>query len=601
MSDLETTVRLMSRTSGSWFPSLCPDGSELAFMSTLNGLPQVWRTDVSRGWPQLVTALEDQVLGPSWSPTGEWLAIEIAPGGGMNSQIGLIRPDGTDLRILSQGGKENNRLGGWTPDGSALMVSSNRRRPDAFEAYLVDPTSGEFRLVAEGPGMCYLTDVSPDGRFGLLLRIPYRGNGDLYLLELATGTETLLTPHEGPAMFGPPRFGPDGRRVLFTSNADTDLSVLAGVELGPDGTAGPLTVLRQRDVDELESLSVAPDRSMALLSWNHAGCSEAELVDTETLATEATIELPAEVLGPVAWSQDAGTLALSVTGSTLPADIWVFERSGRSLRQVTHASHPGVRLEQLVRPQLVTFSAHDGLSLSGFVYRAPENAGPPRCVMSFHGGPEFQERPHFDALYQALLQQGISIFAPNVRGSTGFGKRFMNLDNGRLRFDAIKDIESCVRAAEAIGIVAPGHLGVMGGSYGGYMTMAALSFYPGLFAAGADLCGIVNFATFFANTEPWMAAVSKEEYGDPDTEADLLRQLSPLQRVDQVVAPTLVLHGANDTNVPVIEAEQVVASLKARGVPCQYELFPDEGHGFSKVANRITSNVAIVRWFDRYL
>lgn len=133
------------------------------------------------------------------------------------------------------------------------------------------------------------------------------------------------------------------------------------------------------------------------------------------------------------------------------------------------------------------------------------------------------------------------------------------------------------------------------------MTMAGLSFYPRLFAAGADLCGIVNFATFFANTEPWMAAVSKQEYGDPDTESELLRELSPLGRIDKVVAPTIVLHGANDTNVPVIEADQVVRSLQARGVPYEYVLFPDEGHGFLKVTNRIAANVAVVRWFERYL
>jgi dipeptidyl aminopeptidase/acylaminoacyl peptidase len=222
-------------------------------------------------------------------------------------------------------------------------------------------------------------------------------------------------------------------------------------------------------------------------------------------------------------------------------------------------------------------------------------------VIDFHGGPEGQARPGLNSTYQALLARGIGVLAPNVRGSTGFGKRFVNLDNGALRANAVRDIESCVAYLTASRIADPKRVGIMGGSYGGYMVMAGLADYPASFAAGVDLFGVVNFATFFANTEPWMAAISTVEYGDPATEAELLHRLSPLHRVDRVTAPTLVLHGANDTNVPVVEAEQVVASLKRRGVPVEYVLFPDEGHGWRKTANRVRSTVEIVRWFERYL
>jgi dipeptidyl aminopeptidase/acylaminoacyl peptidase len=221
--------------------------------------------------------------------------------------------------------------------------------------------------------------------------------------------------------------------------------------------------------------------------------------------------------------------------------------------------------------------------------------------MSFHGGPEGQSRPGFRSDIQALLGQGISVLDPNVRGSSGFGKRFVNLDNGALRRDGVRDIEACLDYVVKAGIADPKRIGIMGGSYGGYMTMAGLTEYPDRFAAGANLFGVVNFATFFAHTEPWMAAISKVEYGDPETEAELLRSLSPIHKVDRVKAPTIVLHGANDTNVPVVEAEQVVESLKRRGVPVEYVLFPDEGHGFRKIPNRIRSTVAIVRWFTDYL
>jgi dipeptidyl aminopeptidase/acylaminoacyl peptidase len=197
--------------------------------------------------------------------------------------------------------------------------------------------------------------------------------------------------------------------------------------------------------------------------------------------------------------------------------------------------------------------------------------------------------------------EGIAVFAPNVRGSSGFGKRFVNLDNGELRVNAVKDIKASTGYLVDDEIADRERLGIMGGSYGGYMTMAGLTEYPDLFKAGADLFGVVNFETFFANTEPWMAAISTIEYGDPTTQADMLRSLSPIYRVDRVKAATIVLHGANDTNVPVVEAEQVVNNLKQRGVPVEYILFPDEGHGWRKVSNRIRSTVEITNWFVKYL
>ncbi len=177
----------------------------------------------------------------------------------------------------------------------------------------------------------------------------------------------------------------------------------------------------------------------------------------------------------------------------------------------------------------------------------------------------------------------------------------MNLDNGALRVNGVHDIEACVDAVVRAGVAAPGRIGIMGGSYGGYMVMAGLTEYPDLFAAGANLFGVVNFETFFKHTEPWMAAISKIEYGDPDQEVEMLRRLSPIHKVDRVTAPTIVLHGANDTNVPVVEAEQVVDSLKKRGIPVEYVLFPDEGHGWRKTPNRIRSAVAVTRWFEKYL
>jgi len=269
--------------------------------------------------------------------------------------------------------------------------------------------------------------------------------------------------------------------------------------------------------------------------------------------------------------------------------------------QVTHSPHDGVDLATLVRPTLVTYKAHDGLPLSGWLYRPSGAKGPGPLVFIYHGGPEGQSRPTLSADVQALVARGISVFLPNVRGSTGFGKSFVNLDNGPLRVNGVKDIKATTDALVAMGVADPKRLGIMGGSYGGYMVMAGVTDYPDMFAAAADLYGVVNFETFFKHTQPWMAAISTVEYGDPATQADMLKSLSPIHKLERIKTPLIVLHGANDTNVPVIEAEQIVQQLKARGVPVEYILFPNEGHGWQQLPNRIRSTVTLADFFERRL
>ena len=599
--DLETEVARMAKIGACWSPSFSPDGSMLAFVSNLNGVPQVWAVPSGGGWPRLVTTLDDQVGGVSWSPDGVWLAFSLAPGGGMNQQIYLVRPDGQGLRRITPGGTEGNWLGGWSRDGKVLTLASNRGNPATMDAYLYDLASGETRLSAKNPGIGSITDLSTDGTRAVLYRMESRSSDDLFLVNLTSGEEQLLTEHEGPGSFGGGLFSPDGSVIYLSSNMDMDRTAFARVKIDPQGVPGAIQVIALRSDAELQSFAVTEDGMLAVLLWNTAGRSILEFVDLVTLERSTGPELPAEIAGGLDFSKDGRYLAMILSGAAAPTDIWVYDRSTLKIWQVTHSPHAGVDLDTMVRPELLTYPAHDGLELSGWLYQPRGVEGPVPYVLSFHGGPEGQERPRFRSDYQALLASGIGVFAPNVRGSSGFGKRFVNLDNGALRYDGIKDIKATVDFLVGEGFAIPKRLGIMGGSYGGYMTMAGLAWYPDLFAAGANLFGVVNFETFFAQTEPWMAAISTIEYGDPASEAELLRDLSPIHKVDQVKAPTIVLHGANDTNVPVVEAEQVVESLESRGVPVEYVLFADEGHGFRKTANRITATVSIVEWFRSYL
>lgn len=597
--NLERTVAAMARIGACWSPTFSPDGTRIACVSNLSGLPQVWIVPVEGGWPRLVTALDDQVVSVAWSPVDDWLAFALAPGGGMNQQVYIVRPDGTDLQRLTDGGAENNWLGRWTHDGRALMISSNRRGADAMDAYLVD-TAGNWRLIAENRGIGSLCDISRDFRYAILYRMEHRSDDNLFLLDLETGNEQLLTPHEGPGSFEQGLFATDGATIYLLSNSGRERTAFARIRL-ENGSPGPIEVIVGRDDAELETFELSEDGSVAVLIWNSSGRSELSFVDLASHEQVAGPEGPTELLGDPCFSHDGHRIVLSANGSNAPRDIWIFDRQLDQMRQVSYSSHAGVALDGLVRPELVEFSAHDDLPLSAWLYRASDRDAAGPFVLSFHGGPEGQERPVFNSTYQALLAQGISVLAPNVRGSSGFGKTFVNLDNGALRVHAVRDIKACVDYVVDAGLADPRRIGIMGGSYGGYMTMAGLAEYPDLLAAGANLYGIVNFETFFQQTEPWMAAISKVEYGDPETEAAMLRDLSPIHKIDRIKAPTLVLHGANDTNVPVVEAEQIVAQLKARDVPVEYVLFPDEGHGFTKMPNRIRSTLAIVRWFVEHL
>jgi len=279
-----------------------------------------------------------------------------------------------------------------------------------------------------------------------------------------------------------------------------------------------------------------------------------------------------------AFAQCGGSLVLGVESGAEPPHVLRYPLPPAEPVRLAPVLAPPWPLDAPVRPELHRWRARDGLELSGWLYRPAGALGAVPALVWLHGGPEAQERPTFNPLYQALLRHGIAVFAPNVRGSSGFGRGFVDADIRHRRFGAIDDVAGLVHYLVDAGLADPAAIGCAGRSYGGYLTVAAMVTYPTLFRVGVDVCGITDFETFFAHTEPWIAAAAVSRYGDPRRDAELMRELSPIHRIGQLSAPLLVVHGGQDTNVPLIEAEQLVTALRERGATPGYLVLPDEGH-----------------------
>ncbi len=592
----EARVAAMGRVGSATSPQYSPDGTQIAYITNLSGVPQVWRIPRGGGHPRAVSAGSEPASGVRWSPDGR-LAYAVSPGGGYGARLLLSDVGGIDIRALDDDGEANTFSGDFSADGR-YWFRSNVRDAASTDVWIWDPATGRASNAIPMEGLGWLSDIQ--GEKALVGRLVTRGDNNLWLDDLASGKRVLLTPHEGTASVDG-RFGADTRTVFVVHNLGLDHSVLARIDIGEDGTPSAPTTLASRDGIELEDFELADDRRSAVLVWNVAGRNELERIELDTGKREPLPAAPAELVYGIDIAPDGRGAVLSLAGSAAPADLWELDFASGRWTRLTYSPHPGVDLDALVKPELRTFKGHDGLAMGGWLYLPKDFKAPGPVVLSFHGGPEGQERPAFRADYQALLAGGIAVFAPNIRGSSGFGKAFMSLDNHAGRFDANRDIHSAAQFLIDAGIGDKARLGITGGSYGGYATMVGVTEFPDTFAAAANLFGMVNFETFFAQSTPWMGAISTGEYGDPKTQRQLLRDLSPIHKLDRVKTPLLVMHGANDTNVPLVEAEQIRDTLKARGVEVEFLVFPDEGHGWRKEANRVTSTLTLTRFFREHL
>jgi dipeptidyl aminopeptidase/acylaminoacyl peptidase len=562
----QTVGSYPSEVSGSWSPALSPDGRHAAYVSDRSGTPQVWVQPVGSDLTFLVDTGAEPVQSVHWSTGGGWLACVVTPGGAPRTEVWLVRPDGSALHQVAGFGADSAENVRWLPGRPLLAVTEN-----LTTTLLVDAEHGTREVVAEGE-LVSLFDISPDRRRALL-RHGARSSRYVVVRDLSTGVEEYVTSGEQAC------FGPDGS-VWARSDAGERPVLLRTA-------AGAAEILAEAPDAEVESFALTPDGSRVAVLWNADGGLSRLTVGSQE------VELPGTVVSGLAWSADGSTLAFTAEAPGQPHGVWTWDGELRPVSVEPPA--PGA-----VRPTLRRFASHDGLEISGWLFQPP-TPGPHPTVLWLHGGPEAQERPGHGPLFQSLVDRGIAVFAANVRGSSGFGRSFVNADNGALRWAAIADVAACVDHLVTTGVADPARVGCMGRSYGGYLTLAALTTYPELFAVGIDVCGMSNFATFYEHTEPWIAAAAVSKYGDPVHDAELLRELSPITRIDRLRAPLMVVHGENDSNVPVIEAEQVVAALAARGAEHRYLLFPGEGHELLHRSSRVTFLEETVGWLTRHL
>jgi dipeptidyl aminopeptidase/acylaminoacyl peptidase len=604
-------------------PQFSPDAKTIAYLGNDTGTSQIYLIPTAGDRPRQLTNFEDNVSFVRWLPDGKRLLFGKARGGDENTQFFLINADGTSLLPLTDNPQIRYNYGDMTADGEWIFYSSNKRDRRYFNIYRMNLKDGREELLLGDDGNYSVAAVNDNGSFVIVSKsgTELSLDNDLFLLDVRKKGLTHLTPHRGASEFSDPVFTADG--FFLSHNDQRDFSVLEfwrqkSAARGNDWSPENLVKETVYAEDNSDIDSVAANRYISVLAFtvNRNGYSKLFVKGIETdgkpLVTSIkpigqSIELPREgIISGLEVSSDGSKLAFAFNSPIDNTNIWVADLKTKKVKKITSASTAGIRPASFVRPELIKFKSFDGLEVTGWYYPAKVlsrrfRRQPPAVLVSVHGGPEGQERPGFNSLYQYYLSQGYAIFAPNVRGSTGFGKAFSHLDDVRNREDSVRDLAEGVRWLIENKKADRDRIAVMGGSYGGYMTLAAITLYPELWAAAVDTVGIANWETFLKNTSGYRRRQREVEYGRLDRDLDFLRSISPINRVDRIRCPLFVIHGKNDPRVPYTEAEQIVAAIKARGGIVEYKLYDDEGHGISKLKNRLDLYPRVAAFLRQYV
>jgi dipeptidyl aminopeptidase/acylaminoacyl peptidase len=572
--------------------SLRADGQRLAFLYNAAGTHQVYTMDAPLGWPSQRTFYANRVTFVDYAPKGNRYIFGMDEGGDEKDQFFLSADDGQHTEALTDDSSVKHIWGAWNDDGTRIAFTATRDNPTDFFAYTMDLNTKAVQKISNLGGYARVMDWR--GSLVLVSRMTGNDNNDLYVIDLETGVETHLTPHEENVVYDGAHLDSSERFVYCSSNLNREFENIARINMATK----QLEFLSERNWDE-ENFALTADDRFICISSNEAGLSVLEIRNLESGRSQRVTGLPIGT-ALVSPARDGQSFIVVANGASAAPNLFTLSIDG-VLTPWTNVDLGLVPRESLVEPELVKWQSFDDLEISGWYYKPKDKSGLVPVVIIIHGGPESQTRTDFAPIGQYLVSKGMAVLYPNVRGSTGYGKTFMGLDDVRKRMDSVADIKAAVQWLTGSGGADPERIAVYGGSYGGFMVLSCLTTYPDLFAAGVDIVGISNFVTFLEKTSSYRRAVRESEYGSLEHDREFLESISPINHLDRMKAPLFIVHGANDPRVPLFEAEQMRDALAARGVPVEFLVYHDEGHGLAKLENRLDAYPKIATFLEQRL
>ena len=582
---------------GSGFSS---DGTRLLVSSNLSGVFNAYAIPVAGGDPvPLTRSTTDAIFAVSWFPADDRILYSSDQGGNELSHLYVREADST-VRDLTPGEKLQARFAGWSGDDRSFFVTTNERDERVFDLYEYQTDGYARRLVWRNTEAYEVGPISRNKRYVALVRPITTSDQDIYLHDLETGTTTHITQHQGSVANSAADFTPDNAALFFTSDQDREFAALRRYDIA----TGETTTVLEPAWDVVGAAFTRGGRHLRV--WiNEEAKVVTRVYEAGAMAEVPMPGLPLGLVRGMNFSRDESAFAFYNTDGSAPDDLWA-GKLGATPTRLTNALSPAILRENLVAPTHVRFRSYDSLEVPGLLYKphqASRNVKAPALVL-VHGGPGGQAQVGYFALTQALVNHGYVVFDINNRGSSGYGKTFYKMDDRKHGEADLGDVVASKRMLVETGYVDSARIGIIGGSYGGYMVLAALTLTPDEFTAGVDLFGISNWYRTITSIPPWWESFRKalyEEIGDPATDSARLHRISPLFNATKIRVPLMVLQGANDPRVLQVESDEIVAAARANGVPVEYVVFPDEGHGFVKKENEIKGYTAILTFLDTHL
>jgi len=590
-----------SASLASWHPTK----REMLISTRFGDSPQLHEVRSPLGARRQLTFFPDRVAGSSWPRrSADYIVFTKDKGGDEFGQIHRLDVATGAITLLSPGGRSQNSLGSWSYQGDRMAFGSTRRNGADRDIYVMDPKHKDSaRMVLEVKGGGWgPADWSPDDTKLAVFEYLSVNESYIWLVDVATGAKTLATPKGTEQVaYGGARFSSDGKGLYVTTDRESEFQRLAHLDLA----SGKHSYLTSHIPWDVNSFALSPDGRTIAFVTDEEGLSVLHLLDTATGKEKPAPKLPIGLVFGLEWHNNGRDLGLVLSSARSPADVYSIDVPAGTLERWTESETGGLNAANFSEAELVRWKSFDGKTLSGFLYKPnPRFTGPRPVIVNIHGGPEGQARPGFQGRSNFFYDElGVAMLYPNVRGSTGFGKSFVKLDNGVLREDSVKDIGSLLDWIPTRKDLDASRVMVTGGSYGGYMTLAVATHYDAKIRCSLDVVGISNFVTFLQNTESYRRDLRRVEYGDerdPAMQQHLL-SISPATNAHKITKPLFVVQGKNDPRVPYTESEQMVATVKKNRGPVWYLLANDEGHGFAKKKNQDFQFYATIAFIREYL